>query len=64
HSGTIDGNLLQAIVGVAVIYIAVNLALSSFARWLEARQRRRLGGGRLAVGGTEDLAVATLPTRR
>jgi glutamate transport system permease protein len=57
-SGAFDKNLLQAVIVVALMYIAVNVSLSSFARWLERRQRRRLGGGGLAVGVTEELAVA------
>jgi glutamate transport system permease protein len=62
-SGAFDHNLLQVIIGVAAMYIAVNFSLSSFARWLEARQRRRLGGGApLAVAGAEDLVAASVPT--
>lgn len=60
-SGAFDHNLLQAVIGVAALYIAVNFVLSSFARWLEARQRRRLGGGAgLAVAGAEDLVAGSV----
>jgi hypothetical protein len=43
---------------VALLYIAVNLTLSRIAQRLEVRQRRRLGAGRLPVGGGEELASA------
>lgn len=56
-SGNFDGNLLQALIAVAVLYIAVNVALSTLARRLEVRQRRRYGAGGMQVGGVEDLAV-------
>ena len=56
-SGNFDRNLLQALIVVAVIYVAVNLVLSRLARRLEVRQRRRLGADRIDVGGIEDLAV-------
>ena len=56
-SGNFDRNLLQALIAVAVVYIVVNLALSRLARRLEVRERRRLGAGRIDVGGIEDLAV-------
>ena len=36
---------LQVYLAVAAIYIAVNFALSSLARWLDRRQQRRYGGG-------------------
>lgn len=55
--GTFYGNHLQAFAVVAVCYILMNLALSRLARRLEVRQRRRLGAGRIEVGGVEDLAV-------
>ncbi len=50
-------NPLQALFVAAVVYIIVNFALSRLARWLEVRQRRRLGAGGIAVTGVEDLAV-------
>ncbi|MGI9118911.1 MAG: amino acid ABC transporter permease [Acidimicrobiales bacterium] len=57
-TGGFDGNLLQALLAVAAIYIAVNLVLSRLARRLEVRQRRRLGAGGIDVtGGPEDLVV-------
>ena len=37
------------------MYIAVNLVLGRLARWLEIRQRRRLGAGAIVVTGAEDL---------
>ena len=49
--------LLQALFVVALIYIAVNLALSRLARRLELRQRRRYRAGKISVSGVEDLAV-------
>lgn len=57
-TGGFDGNLLQALLAVAAIYVLVNLALSRLARRLEVRQRRRLGAGGIDVtGGPEDLVV-------
>jgi glutamate transport system permease protein len=50
--------LLQATVVVAVMYVAVNFALGRAARWLEVRQRRRLGAGAIVVIGMEDLSSA------
>lgn len=49
--------LLQSLFVVALIYIAVNLALSRLARRLEVRQRRRYRAGAISVSGAEDLAV-------
>jgi glutamate transport system permease protein len=57
QTGSFFGNRLQAIALIAVCYIVINLALSRFARWLEVRQQRRLGAGRIDVSGVEDLAV-------
>lgn len=42
-AGEVTGDVLQAYVIVAVLYIAVCLALSQLARWVEGRQRRRYG---------------------
>jgi glutamate transport system permease protein len=56
-TGGFDNNLLQALLVVAAIYIAVNLALSRLARRLEVRQRRRYGGTIAVTGGPEDLVV-------
>jgi len=56
-SGEFFKNPLQAYFFVALLYIAVNFTLSRTARWLEIRQRRRLGAGRIAIAGVEDLAV-------
>ncbi len=51
-------NQLQTMLLVAVMYIVVNYALSRVARWLEVRQRRRLGAGTMVLTGVEDLAAA------
>ncbi len=53
-------NLLQTTVVIAVMYILVNLILSRIARWLEVRQRRRLGAGAIVVAGVEDLNAASV----
>jgi glutamate transport system permease protein len=53
-------NPLQVLVFVAVLYIAVNFALSRIAQRLEARQQRRLGAGSIAGAGAEDLAVVAV----
>ena len=50
-------NPVMAIALVAVFYIVVNVALSQVATRLEARQRRRYGGGVATVPGVEELAV-------
>lgn len=52
-------SLLQIYLLVAVVFIAVNIALSRLARWLEGRQQRKYGaaGAAAAVTGVEDLAV-------
>lgn len=59
-SGQYDRNLLQALVAVALLYIAVNFTLSRIARRLEVRQRRRFRADPMQVGGVEDLA--TMPS--
>lgn len=56
-TGNFDGNLLQVLIVVAVVYILLNLGLSRVARRLEARQRRRFGGSLDVPGGPEDLAA-------
>jgi glutamate transport system permease protein len=56
-SGEFFKNPLQAFFFAAVLYIAVNFMLSRIARWLEIRQRRRLGAGSIKIAGVEDLAV-------
>lgn len=48
---------LQALVVVALVYIAVNSALSRAAGALEVRQRRRYGGAAPPAAGVEDLAA-------
>lgn len=60
-AGQFDGNLLQSLVAVAILYIAVNLVLSRVARRLEVRQRRRYRAGAIDVAGVEDLAVMATP---
>ena len=50
-------SLLQIYLLIALIFIAVNIALSHLARWLEGRQQRRYGGAAVTVTGVEDLAV-------
>jgi len=55
--------LLQALALAALIYIAINFALSRVARRLEVRQRRRYGGGGVAVTGSEDLALVEVQAR-
>ena len=50
-------SLLQIYLLVAVTFIAVNIGLSHFARWLEGRQQVRYGGSAATVAGVEDLAV-------
>jgi glutamate transport system permease protein len=54
-TGTFYGNPLQTTVVVALMYITVNYALGRLARWLEVRQRRRLGAGAMVVTGSEDI---------
>ena len=56
-TGEFFKNPLQTTVFVALLYIAVNLTLSRIAQRLEVRQRRRLGAGRITVGGVEDLST-------
>ncbi len=56
----------QVYVLVALMYIAVNLALSTFARWLDRRQSRRYGVGAVVVNpedplGQEKLVSAGTP---
>ena len=57
-TGEFFHNPLQTTVVVALMYIAVNLVLGRLARWLEIRQRRRLGAGAIVVTGVEDLNAA------
>ncbi|MDP9419373.1 MAG: amino acid ABC transporter permease, partial [Actinomycetota bacterium] len=52
------GNTLQSLVVVAVLYIAVNFALSRVARRLEVRQRRRYRAGGIDVTGASEDVVA------
>lgn len=56
------GNRLQTLLLVALIFIAVNYALSRFANWLERRQRRRYGGAVSPAPGTmEDATLIEQP---
>lgn len=57
NAGEFTGNLLQAYVLVALIYIAVCFALSQLARRLEGRAKRRYG--RVATAGIPDLQGTT-----
>ena len=59
-TGEFFNNVLQTTVVVALMYIAVNVALSRLARRLEVRQRRRLGGAPVLVVGAEDLNAAAV----
>jgi len=56
-TGSFDGNLLQALIAVAGVYIVVIFALSRLAQRLEVRQRRRFGGTIDITGGPEDLVA-------
>jgi len=60
-SGEFFHNILQAYVVVAVMYAAVNFALSRLARRLEVRQRERYQASEIAVHGVEDLAALAAP---
>jgi glutamate transport system permease protein len=51
------GHTLPSVVVAALLYITVNSVLSRLATWLEARQRRRYGAGRIEVVGAEDLTL-------
>lgn len=59
NSGEFFQNPLQTYFVAALMYIAVNLALSRLARRLEIRQRRRYRAGSIAVAGVEDLTVVS-----
>ncbi len=62
--GEVPGKpVLQALFVVALIYIAINFALSRVARRLEVRQRRRYGAGGISVTGAEDLAIVDAQAR-
>ncbi len=52
----------QVYVAVALIYIAVNFALSTFARWLDRRQTRRYGAGAVVVDPEDPLGQEKLVT--
>lgn len=59
-TGEFFHNPLQVLVFVALMYIAVNFALSRLAQRLEARQRRRLGASSIVVTGAEDLTAVAV----
>ncbi len=61
-TGEFFNNTLQTLVLIALMYIAVNYALGRLARWLERRQRRRLGAGSMVVTGVEDIATVAAST--
>ncbi|MGH8940093.1 MAG: hypothetical protein ACRDV2_12205 [Actinomycetes bacterium] len=42
-------NIIATILVVTVIYVGINMTLSWFAHWLEARTRRRFGKGVLSA---------------
>ncbi|MDQ1375381.1 MAG: glutamate transport system permease protein [Actinomycetota bacterium] len=56
-SGFFSGNLLPSLIVASLIYIAVNIVLGRMARYLEVRQRRRLGAGPMDVHGVEELTI-------
>jgi len=62
-NGEFFANPLQSLSVVAAMYVAVNFTLSCLARRLEVRQRRRYGGGPVALSGVEDLAVMGAQSR-
>lgn len=47
--GSNYGNIVPALIVVALIFIAINYALTTFAEWVETRLNRR---GRVAGGAT------------
>ena len=60
-SASFYGNLLPTYVVVAVIYIVINMALSSLSHWLERKLRTRRGGGKVVhidEGPQDDLMAA------
>ena len=58
-SGIFSGNLLQSLIVASLMYIVVNMILGRIARWLEVRQRRRLGAGSIDVHGVEELTIVS-----
>lgn len=50
-------NPLQPLIVASAMYVVVNFAISRVARWLELRQRRRLGASAIEVHGLEELTV-------
>ena len=60
NTGQYFHNPLQAALAAAVLYIVVNLTLSTLARRLEVRQRRRYNAGAVRVAGVEDLTAVAV----
>lgn len=52
----------QVYIAVALMYIAVNLVLSTIARWLDRRQTRRYGAGAVVVDPEDPLGQERLVT--
>lgn len=55
-TGEFYRNPLQSLAFVAVVYVVVNFALSTTARRLEDRQRRKYRAGEIRIAGVEELA--------
>lgn len=53
---------MQAYLLAAMVYVAVNMCLSRFARRLEVRQQRRYRAGAISVAGVEDLTALDMET--
>jgi glutamate transport system permease protein len=54
-------NPLQPLMVASAMYLVVNFAIGRVARWLEVRQRRRMGAGANDVAGGEDQAAKSAP---
>jgi glutamate transport system permease protein len=50
-------NPLQPLMVASAMYVVVNFTISRVARWLEVRQRRRLGASAIEVHGLEELTI-------
>ncbi|MEU3063047.1 amino acid ABC transporter permease [Streptomyces subrutilus] len=55
-------NTIATLVVIALIYIAVNFALTTFASWLEGRLRKSTKGSGAVVGATDAADPAAVPT--
>jgi glutamate transport system permease protein len=60
--GGVPAPVLQVFISIGVMFIAINLMLSRFARRLEIRERRRTGTTMRRVGGLEDQLAADTTT--